>query len=192
MRAVLTRTCRGPEKYDAVQQGVFCWLAQRDLRNIEPMPTTKPSISLSPVSLEVGGPEIGAPDLAEFRIDIRPFPKDAAERDCYRYLLEQMQATPGHPRATKGEFEKTCRRRFHVTLDSFEYCWREAIEASGPVGISPGAAPAKTFLAKPPREFFSHREFGSACPRVAQGAPASGTRPCLEKSKKPSRREPVR
>jgi hypothetical protein len=58
-----------------------------------------------------------------------------------RYLLKQMQATPGHPRATKGEFEKTCRRRFHVTLDSFEYCWREAIKASGARWDQPGRRP---------------------------------------------------
>ena len=63
------------------------------------MPTTKPSISLSAVSLEAGGPEFGAPDLTELRTVIRPFPKDAAERDCYRYLLEQMQATPDRPLA---------------------------------------------------------------------------------------------
>jgi hypothetical protein len=105
------------------------------------MPTTKPSISLSAVSLETGGPEFGAPDLTELRTVIRPFPKDAAERDCYRYLLEPMQATPGHPRTTKGEFEKTCRRRFHVTLDSFEYCWREAIKASGARWDQPGRRP---------------------------------------------------
>ena len=108
---------------------------------------TKPSISLSPVSLEPGGPELGAPDLTEFRIDIRPFPKDAAERDCYRYLLAQMQATPDRPRVTKAKFEKTCRRRFHVTLGSFEYCWREAIKASGARWDQPGRRPAKNFLA---------------------------------------------
>jgi hypothetical protein len=62
------------------------------------MPTTKPSISLSAVSLETGAPEFGAPDLTEHRTFIRSFPKDAAERDCYRYLLEQMQATPERPR----------------------------------------------------------------------------------------------
>jgi hypothetical protein len=105
------------------------------------MPTTKPSNSLSAVSLETGGPELGAPNLTELRTVIRQFPKDAAERDCYRYLLKQMQATPGHPRATKGEFEKTCRRRFHVTLDSFEYCWREAIKASGARWDQPGRRP---------------------------------------------------
>jgi hypothetical protein len=105
------------------------------------MPTTKPSISPSAVSLETGGPELGAPDLTELRTDIRPFPKDAAERDCYRYLLEQMQATPDRPRATKGELKKTCRRRFHVTVDSFEYCWREAIKASGARWDQPGRRP---------------------------------------------------
>src|SRR5271156_907504 len=95
------------------------------------MPTTKPPISPSAVSLETGGPEFGAPDLTELRTVIRPFPKDARERNCYQHLLEQMQATPGHPRATKGEFKKICRRRFQVTHGSFEDCWREAIKASG-------------------------------------------------------------
>jgi hypothetical protein len=105
------------------------------------MPKTKPSISPSAVSLETGGPEFGAPDLTELRIVKRPFPKDAKERGCHRYLVEQMQATPGHPRATKGEFKKTCRRRFHVTVDSFEYCWREAIKASGASWDQPGRRP---------------------------------------------------
>jgi hypothetical protein len=93
------------------------------------------------VSLETGRPVFGAPDLTELRTEIRPFPKNAGERDCYRYLLEQMQATPGHPRATKGEFEKTCRRRFDVRLGSFEYCWREAIKASGARWDQPGRRP---------------------------------------------------
>jgi hypothetical protein len=101
----------------------------------------KPSISPSPVSLETGGPEIGAPDLTELRTVIRQFPKDATERDCYRYLLKQMQATPDRPRATKAELKKTCRRRFHVTVDSFEYCWREAIKASGARWAQPGRRP---------------------------------------------------
>jgi hypothetical protein len=99
------------------------------------------SISLSAVSLETGGPEFGAPDLTELRTVIRPFPKDARERDCYRYLLEQMQATPDRPPATKAELKKTCRRRFHVTVDSFEFCWREAIKASGARWDQPGRRP---------------------------------------------------
>ena len=79
------------------------------------MSATKPSISLSAVSLETGAPELGTSDLTEFRTLIRPFPKDAGERDCYQYLLEQMQATPDRPPGTKAEFEKACRRRFRVT-----------------------------------------------------------------------------
>jgi hypothetical protein len=105
------------------------------------MPTTNPSISLSAVSLETGGPEFGAPDLGEFRVEIRPFPKDARERDCYRYLLEQMQATPDRPRAKKTELKKTCRRRYRVTVAGFEYCWREAIKASGASWGQPGRRP---------------------------------------------------
>jgi hypothetical protein len=108
------------------------------------MPTTKPSISLSAVSLEPGGPEIGAPELTELRTVIRPFPKDARERDCYRYLLKQMQAAPGPPRARKDEFEEIC-KRFHVTHGSFEYCWREAIKASGARWGQPGRRPRKKF-----------------------------------------------
>jgi hypothetical protein len=105
------------------------------------MPTTKPSISLSAVSLETGGPAFGAPEPTELRTVVRKFPKDAAERDCYRYLLEQMQSTPERPRATKAELKKTCRRRFHIMVDSFDYCWREAIKASGARWDQPGRRP---------------------------------------------------
>jgi hypothetical protein len=99
------------------------------------------SISLSAVSLETGGPEFGAPEPTELRLDMRPFPKDAAERDCYRYLLQEMQATPERPLATKAELKKTCRRRFHIMVDSFDYCWREAIKASGASWDQPGRRP---------------------------------------------------
>jgi hypothetical protein len=102
------------------------------------MPTT---ISLSAASLVTGAPELGVPDLTEFRIVIRPFPKDAGERDCYRYLLEQMQATPKRARETKAGFEDTCRSRFHVTADSFGYCWREAIKLTGAHWAQPGRRP---------------------------------------------------
>jgi uncharacterized short protein YbdD (DUF466 family) len=102
------------------------------------MPTRKPSISRSAVSLETGAPELGAPELTELRTVIRQFPKDAGERDCYRYLLDKMQATPDRPPGTKAEFKKTCRRLFHVTVDSFECCWREAIKTSGAGWDQPG------------------------------------------------------
>jgi hypothetical protein len=102
------------------------------------MPAKKPSISLSPRSLEAGAPELGTADLTEVRKVPRPFPKDAGERNCYRYLLGQMQATPDHPHETKAEFENTCRRRFQVTAGSFDYCWREAIKVSGARWDQPG------------------------------------------------------
>ena len=105
------------------------------------MPAKKPAISVSAVSLVTGSPELGTPDLTELRTLTRPFPKDARERDCYRYLLEQMQAAPDRPPRTKAEFEKTCRPRFHVTLDSFEYCWREAIKVTGARWDQPGRRP---------------------------------------------------
>jgi hypothetical protein len=105
------------------------------------MPATKPSVSLSAVSLKTGAPELGTPDLTELRTLIRPFPKDAGERDCYQYLLAQMQATPDRPRGTKAEFEKVCRRRFHVKVDSFDYCWREAIKVTGARWDQPGRRP---------------------------------------------------
>jgi hypothetical protein len=105
------------------------------------MPATKPPISLSAVSLKTGAPKVGTPDLTEHRILIRPFPKDAGERGCYQYLLEQMQATPDRPRGTKAELEKTCRLQFHVTVDSFEYCWREAIKVTGARWDQPGRRP---------------------------------------------------
>jgi len=108
------------------------------------MPATKPSIGLSAVSLETGAPKLDTPDPTERRSLIRPFPKDAGERGCYQYLLAQMQASPDHSRGTKAEFEKTCRRRYHVTVDSFDYCWREAIKVTGARWDQPrGAAPAK-------------------------------------------------
>jgi uncharacterized short protein YbdD (DUF466 family) len=108
------------------------------------MPATKRSIPLSAVRLKTGAPELGTPDFTELRRTCpRPFPKDAGERDCYRYLLEQMQATPDRPRGTKAEFEKTCRSRFDVMVDSFEYCWREAIDATGACWDQPGRRPRK-------------------------------------------------
>jgi hypothetical protein len=42
------------------------------------------------------------------------------------------------------------------------------LRRAAPVGISPGAAPLKIFSPKPPREFFFHREFGSAYPQMAR------------------------
>ena len=95
------------------------------------MPATKPPVSLSAVSLATSLPEIGTPDFTELRTLIRPFPKDDGERDCYRYLLEQMQASPDRPRGTRAEWERTCRVRFHVTVVSFDYCWPEAIKVTG-------------------------------------------------------------
>jgi hypothetical protein len=105
------------------------------------MPATKPPIPLSAVSLATGAAKPGTPDLTEFRTLIRPFPNDAGERACYRYLLEQMQATPDRPRGTKAEFENACRRRFHVNVDSFEYCWREAVKVTGARWDRPGRRP---------------------------------------------------
>jgi hypothetical protein len=110
------------------------------------MPAKKPSITLSAVSLVTGAPVIGTPDLTELRTLVRPFPKDPGERGCYQYLLEQMHSTSDCPRRTKAEFEKTCRRRFHVTVDSFNYCWREAIKTTGAGWDQPG---------RPPREKIS-------------------------------------
>jgi hypothetical protein len=105
------------------------------------MPATDPPISLSAVNLQTGTPEIGAPDLTELRIVTRPFPKDAGERRCYQYLLQQMQAPRDRPCGTKAEFQETCQRRFHVTVASFEYCWREAIKVTGARWDQPGRRP---------------------------------------------------
>jgi hypothetical protein len=105
------------------------------------MTSKKLSIPLSAVSLETGAPGLGMSDLTEFRTVIRPFPKDAAERDCYQYLLEQMQATPDRPPGRKVEFENKCRRRFRVSVDTFEYCWREAVKATGANWDQPGRRP---------------------------------------------------
>ena len=104
------------------------------------MPPTKP-IPLSASNLETGAPEFGASDLAEHRIQVRPFPQDTGERECYQYLQKQMQATPDRPRETKAAFQKTCRRRFRVTAGSFDYCWREAIKVTGARWDQPGRRP---------------------------------------------------
>src|SRR5262245_21944611 len=105
------------------------------------MPATTPPMSLSAESLKAGAPKVGTPDLTELRILVRRFPKDPRERYCYQYLLKQMQATPDRPRGTKAEFKQFCRRRFHVTVDSFEYCWHQAILASGARWDQPGRRP---------------------------------------------------
>ena len=104
------------------------------------MPAQKP-ITLSAVRLVTNGPVIGAATLTELRTLIRPFPKDPGERDCYEYLLKQMHSTSDRARPTKAEFEKTCRRRFHVTVDSFVYCWREALKVTGARWDQPGRRP---------------------------------------------------
>ena len=118
------------------------------------MPAKKPSISLSKAGLKTAAPELDAPDLTEFRPLIRPFPKDAGERACYQYVVEQMQASPDRPRETKAEFEKACRRRFHVKVTASITAGARPLRSPAPVGISPGAAHAKYFLAKPTRGFF--------------------------------------
>jgi hypothetical protein len=105
------------------------------------MPAKKPSISLSPVGLEIRAPELGPPDFTELRNIPRPFPKDAGERECYRYLLQQMQATPDRPHRRKAEFKENCRRRFSVTVETFDYCWREAIKVTGARWDQPGRRP---------------------------------------------------
>ena len=102
------------------------------------MVATKRSVDLFPVNLEPGSPEFFTADFTEVRNVPRPFPKDGKERACYQYLLEQMQATPDRARRTKAEFKMTCRQRFRVTVESFEYCWREAIKATGARWDQPG------------------------------------------------------
>ena len=105
----------------------------------------KPPISLSAANVVTGSPEIGTPDLTEHRAVTRSFPKDTGERHCYQYLLEQMRSTPDRPRWTKAEIEQTCRRRFHVTVDSFDYSWREAIKVTGARWDQPGRRPSQIF-----------------------------------------------
>jgi hypothetical protein len=101
----------------------------------------KPPIAISGASLETDPPEIAQAELTEFRIVKRPFPKDRAERDCYGYLVKEMQATPDRPSRTKAEFKKSCRRKFKVTVESFEYAWREAIKVTGARWDQPGRRP---------------------------------------------------
>lgn len=106
---------------------------------------------LSACNLKNGAPEFDAPDLTEIRVIRIPFPKDECERRCYKFLLIAMQMTPNQPPATKAELEKTCRRRFHVTVGSFELCWREAIKVTGADWNQPGRRPRKNFRCNPPR-----------------------------------------
>jgi hypothetical protein len=101
----------------------------------------KRSTSISAAALETGAPEIGAPDMTERRSIIREFPKNAAERDCYRYLIEQMHAAPHCPSRTRADLAKTCRKRFRVTVESFNYIWREAIAVTGARWDQPGRRP---------------------------------------------------
>jgi hypothetical protein len=103
------------------------------------MPATRHS--LFAVSLEPSAFEACGPDLTEFCIVVRPFPKTTQERNCYQYLLAEMQAMPNCPQGTRAGFKKTCRSRFRVTVDSFNYCWREAIKASGADWDEPGRRP---------------------------------------------------
>src|SRR4051812_22351785 len=97
-----------------------------------------PVFHLSATSLEIGSPEIGPLDLTELETVIKPFPATAAERSCYCYLLEQMEATPECAPKTKIEIKKFCRGRFRMTVESFECCWRKAIKASGARWDKPG------------------------------------------------------
>jgi hypothetical protein len=68
--------------------------------------------------LETGAAVLGTHDFTENRIVLRRFPKDAGERDCYRYLLEQMQAMPDGAHPTKEGVEKICQKRFHVRVEA--------------------------------------------------------------------------
>jgi hypothetical protein len=98
---------------------------------------------LSASDLKGVPPELDFADLAEFRVVMRPFPRDRAERECYRHLLERMRASPDRPPGSKPSFEKYCRARFRNTKDSFEYCWREAIKVSGASWALPGRPPRR-------------------------------------------------
>jgi hypothetical protein len=101
----------------------------------------KPPIAISGASLETDPPEIAQAELTEFRIVKHPFPKDRPERDCYGYLLKEMQATPDRSSRKKIEFQKYCRRHFKVTVESFENAWREAIKVTGARWDQPGRRP---------------------------------------------------
>jgi hypothetical protein len=94
--------------------------------------------TISALSLKMMAPEIGMPDLAERRVYTRLFPKDAAERACYLYLLALMRASPDYQQPTKKQLEHYCRGQFSVPVESFEDCWRTAIEASGACWNKPG------------------------------------------------------
>jgi hypothetical protein len=90
---------------------------------MEPTPTLPFAVNLGPA------PKIGTPDLTRF--DLTPFPKNEAQRACYNYLHALMLATPDRPPCKKDDLEKACRKKFKVTVESFETAWREAIKATG-------------------------------------------------------------
>src|SRR5262245_3312365 len=85
---------------------------------------------MSAASLETMPPEIGMPRFAKGRIFIRVFPKNEAEAVWFEYLHALMRASPKYQQSTKAKLEKYCRQQFDVTVESFRYCWREAIEHS--------------------------------------------------------------
>jgi hypothetical protein len=82
--------------------------------------------------------ELGTADFTELCKVRRPFPKDAGGT---RLLSLSGGANAGHAGSAhrrKAEFEEFCRRRFHVTVDSFDYCWREANKVTGVRWDQPG------------------------------------------------------
>jgi hypothetical protein len=95
-----------------------------DLKTGQPQVGAADLNALHAASFGAGKPRFSAPDLTERRIVIVEFPKDAGERDCYRFLVEQMRASADVPRERKMEFKRTCRTRFRVTVASFEDCSR--------------------------------------------------------------------
>jgi hypothetical protein len=99
------------------------------------------SAPISAIGLETNPPEIATPDLTEFRIEKRAFPKDVAERNCYGFLVGEMQAAPDHAIKTRSEIAAICRKRFRVTVESFQYLWREAIRVTGARWDKPGRRP---------------------------------------------------
>jgi hypothetical protein len=89
-------------------------------------------------SLQGAAPVIDGTDLTRHWSLMRSFPSGPAQRRCYTYLCRKMLATPDRPGGTRKEFERLCRKRFGVTVESFAECWSDANKATGAGWNLPG------------------------------------------------------
>jgi hypothetical protein len=89
---------------------------------------------------------VDAPDLTKhWTVQTRvSFPKNQPQRRCYKYLCDQMRASPDRRPKRKDEFFfDDCRKPFGVSFKDFDECWREAIKATGANWHRGGRPPKK-------------------------------------------------